>query len=171
MIKASSKVRVRTESDDQHTTFFLAGEIDEEAEFIALEKSPKVLVLDLGEIRLINSCGLRNWIIWIEKIDPKTQIVLKRCPQIIVDQINILEGFIPRGAVIESFFVPYYCDECGHEDNILVTRGKDFHEAMEKNAEMNNIPDERQCPQCDSVMELGILPEKYFRFFKSKKAS
>ena len=112
----------------------------------------------LGKLKNINSCGIREWINWLGTIK-SVKIKLIECPKVIVDQINMVQGFISKNAIVESFYVPYFNEEAGTEKNVLFSLGKEY-----TNSELNypkEITDESGRP-----MELDVIESKYFKFLK-----
>ncbi|MBT4761744.1 MAG: hypothetical protein HOO06_08625 [Bdellovibrionaceae bacterium] len=151
--------------DKLEISFF--GEISED---VALEPLSftgiNTVVFDLEGISLLNSCGLRTWILWIREIPSETVKKFKNCPRIVVEQMNILEGFLPKNSVIESFYIPYYCDDCDKEYNKLALEGEDFVAgSMDSNmgVALSEIP---VCKECGEEMELDVVPLSYFKFLK-----
>jgi len=70
---------------------------------------------------MINSCGIRDWVEFQKNIDDSVQIIYQNCPQVIIEQINIIKGFIKEGGIIESFYAPYYDEKNDKEIKILIT--------------------------------------------------
>ncbi len=138
----------------------LRGNIDEDANFstISLEGAKEV-VLDLEQVSAINSCGIREWIKWI-KTAPSSKFIYRKCPKVIVDQINMVSGFLPENGMVESFFVPYYSDASDTEKMVLFTSGKEF-----KGSEIFP-PDEVKDDKNGDVMEMDVIEAKYFKFLK-----
>src|SRR5258705_297427 len=100
----------------------LGGVIDEDNELSDLvDKIPSgTAVIDLGEIERINSCGVRDWVNWLSKLESNgTRSVLVECSPAIVAQINLVNNFTGSG-VVKSFYVPYFCPECDEEKVLLV---------------------------------------------------
>ncbi len=66
----------------------VAGVIDEDVDFAQfnITGNPAVEV-ELGGLKSINSCGIREWIKWIGTAG-SAQISLSNCPKVIVDQIT-----------------------------------------------------------------------------------
>src|SRR5262249_15170951 len=95
----------------------LKGSIDEDASFTNPDLGGSTaVVLDLEGINSINSVGIREWIKWMKGAFPSNlQLSVRRCPKIIVDQINMVSGFLPANAKVESFYVPFYADGSGSE--------------------------------------------------------
>ncbi len=142
------------------TVIALRGNIDEDANFstISLDGAQQV-VLDLEQVSAINSCGIREWIKWI-KTAPSSKFVYRKCPKVIVDQINMVSGFLPENGLVESFFVPYYSDASDTEKMVLFTNGKEF-----KGAEIFP-PEEVKDDAKGDVMEMDVIEAKYFKFLK-----
>ena len=138
----------------------IAGGIDEDANFNPVELGSFTNVcLDLADITAINSVGIREWIKWIKAFPANVQVSVRRCPKIIVDQINMVAGFLPSTAVIESFYVPYYSDASGSEKMVLFERGKEFNEG-------DVTPPEDVKDDSGESMEMDIIETKYFKFLK-----
>ena len=138
----------------------VGGQIDEDANFSSVELNSEKIHLDLAGIEAINSCGIREWIKWIKTASESAEIVYSNCPKVIVDQINMVAGFLPSNAHVESFYVPYYCDESGSEKMILFKRNKDF------NASGVNPPEDVKCDESGEEMEMDVIEAKYFKFLK-----
>lgn len=133
----------------------LIGCIDEDADFkelVGLEQ--KTISFDFDKITMINSCGIREWIKFLESIPEKTNIVYKSCPQIIIEQINMVHGFFRKGASIESFYAPYYCESCGKENKIHVKADQ----------VKNRKAPKMECPKCGEEMDFDAIEAQYFSF-------
>lgn len=134
----------------------LIGAIDEDSDFKELTGlEQKLISFDFDKITMINSCGIREWIKFIEKLPSQCQIVYKNCPQIIIEQINMVHGFFRQGSTIESFYAPYYCEKCGKEAKIRVESEK------VKNRKAPNT----DCPHCGNEnIEFDAIEAQYFSF-------
>jgi anti-anti-sigma regulatory factor len=141
----------------------LGGVIDEDNELGELvEKIPMgTAVIDLGEIERINSCGVRDWVNWLSKLEYNgTRSVLVECSPAIVAQINLVNNFTGSG-VVKSFYVPYFCPECDEEKVLLV-------EATDMGPPPHEPPTCR-CDECDLVMDFDDMPDSYFAFLSSQR--
>jgi anti-anti-sigma regulatory factor len=133
----------------------LIGAIDEDTDFkelIGLEQ--KTISFDFAQVNMINSCGIRDWIKFLEKIPATVHIVYKNCPQIIIEQINMVHGFFRQGASIESFYAPYYCEKCEIE--------KKVH--LKADQVKNRKAPKMICPTCESEMDFDAIEAQYFSF-------
>ena len=92
----------------------VAGVIDEDNR---LENSLKKLegqtvVIDLADVKRINSCGVRDWVNWLTSLaDQNRQAILVRCSPCIVTQLNLVHNFVGK-AMVKSFFTPHFCPPC-----------------------------------------------------------
>ena len=136
----------------------IAGNVDEDAGFQPPDLgASSAVVLDLGGVTAINSVGIREWIKWVKSMPSSIQLSVRRCPKIIVDQINMVAGFLPPGTKVESFFVPYYADSTGSEKMVLFQAGKEFDGGQV------NFPSEVK-DDAGEVMEMDVIEAKYFKF-------
>src|SRR4029077_12002744 len=139
------------------------GVIDEDNELASL--SDKIgsgtAVIDVSEIERINSCGVRDWVNWLGKIEKNgAKVVLVECSPAIVAQINLVNNFT-GGGVVKSFFAPYFCPNCDREKVLLV-------EAAELGAPPHKAPTCR-CDECDGVMDFDDMEDSYFAFLSTAK--
>ncbi|MCB0340679.1 MAG: hypothetical protein H6626_13280 [Pseudobdellovibrionaceae bacterium] len=147
------------EGNDVVLTF--QGQIDEDANFqSASGVSGSSIILNLDGVTAINSCGIREWIKWLKELPSGASITYKNCPKVIVDQINMVAGFLPDNAKVDSFYVPYYCEESGNEKMVLFTSGKEF------NGDSVNPPDSVVDDETGDEMEMDVIESKYFKFLQ-----
>jgi hypothetical protein len=139
----------------------VSGGVDEDANFQPVDVGTfKQVVLDLSDVNAINSVGIREWIKWVKGLPGNVQLSVRRCPKIIVDQINMVSGFLPPSAVIESFYVPYYSDATGSEKMVLFEKDKQY-----KDGELT--PPEDVKDDSGEPMEMDVIEAKYFKFLKN----
>ena len=139
----------------------ISGGVDEDANFHPVELGAATcVVLDLSDITAINSVGIREWIKWVKSFPAPVQLSVRRCPKIIVDQINMVAGFLPPATTIESFFVPYYSDGSGTEKMVLFEKDKEY-----KGGDLH--PPETVNDDSGEAMEMDVIEAKYFKFLKN----
>ena len=133
----------------------LIGTIDEDAEFselLGLEQ--KTMTFDFNKVSMINSCGIREWIRFLEKIPAQTHVVYNNCPQIIIEQINMVHGFFRQGATINSFYAPYFCETCDKETKVHLQA----EQVKNRKAPVVN------CETCKEPMDFDAIEAQYFNF-------
>jgi anti-anti-sigma regulatory factor len=152
-----------TQRDDV-TYIKLAGVIDEDNELASLvdRVGSGTTVIDLAEIERINSCGVRDWVNWLGKLEKKrAETVLVECSPAIVAQINLVNNFVGGGAV-KSFYAPYFCPSCDLEKVLLV-------ELEEMAGHEKPKAPVCRCDECDGVMDFDDMEESYFAFIQTTK--
>ncbi len=159
----------------------LGGVIDEDNELSALGErlvgsgagapTPVVplvpVVIDLADVERINSCGVRDWVNWLGRVEKGgAEIVMVECSPAIVAQINLVHNFTGAGAV-KSFFAPYYCPSCDLE-KALLCEARDLAAAAGRDGGRWKAPSCR-CDECDGVMDFDDMEESYFAFLANAK--
>ena len=135
------------------------GTLDEDAKLPNANFSSATSInFDFGGLTSINSCGIRDWIKWISYIKPSTRVTYSNCPKIIVDQINMVDGFLPASGKVVSFFVPYFCENCDDVENNL------FSTSEVVTAGGVKIPKSTKCSKCGGETEIDIIETKYLKF-------
>lgn len=155
----ANNIKIKKTGDQ--LTVQIVGSIDEEINLSPdLLKGANTLIFDFSEVSSINSCGIREWIRWIMPY-ASNPIIYRNCPKIIVDQINMVNGFLPDTGMVESFYVPYYSEETGEEKHILFTYGREY------NGQGVHYPTNVVDSQ-NHAMEIDVIETKYFRFLQKK---
>lgn len=156
MVKRSEINRI--EKDDT-CIFQLKGSIDEDfdGQILITEKHNKIFI-DFNEMTKINSCGIREFIDVI-KVCKDKKIYYVNCPKILIDQINIVKGFITDHSQVLSFYAPYYSEDTDEEHTILfkVSEISDYSKAPEVNDSKGN------------PLIFDGFEQKYFKFLTDQK--
>ncbi len=133
----SSQLKIEQIQQGDQTIVVFSGGIDEDSSFENVPKLNSKITFDLSNVQKINSCGIREWIKFQDELDPNLKITYRGCSQVIVEQMNIIKGFVRAGGVIESFYAPYFDEENDEEVKILITPKEvvDGKAPVKKNAE------------------------------------
>lgn len=151
------KFQFAVEESAEQVTIALKGVIDEDVDFAQIPTPAKGrYIFNFDGVKGINSCGIREWVRFCEKINPDAKMVYHNCTQIIIEQINMVAGFFRSGSKVERFYAPYFCEKCDEERKILI----------DANAVKDNEAPEMKCSDCGSTLEFDALEEQYFRFLK-----
>lgn len=155
----SQKLSINSRIAGDEVQVELIGVIDEDAIFDKIKNLKMAnYVFDFNKITMINSCGIREWIKYLQEIDG-TAIKYLNCPQIIIEQVNMVHGFIRKGIAVESFYAPYFCANCDTEKRILL-----------KGAEViNSKAPVKQCNTCQLDLEFDAIEKQYFSFLSQGK--
>lgn len=162
-----SEFKSSQQKEEQVLKIALFGTIDEDVVFpnVSLE-GVKTVALDLEGVRTINSVGIREWLNWITPISEKVELVLSRCPKALVFQFNMVEGFLPSRAKVLSFYVPYFCEKCDREDNVLFSVGQDIQIVGGVVQVTKDVKATSACKGPDCELEMDVTESKYFQFLK-----
>lgn len=153
------KFEIKVEKSNPAWKVSISGTIDEDADFNphSLVGAPAVS-FELGQVKSINSCGIREWIKWVGTAGGAA-VEYNNCPKIIVDQINMVQGFLPASGKVKSFFVPFYNDDSGEEKSVLFTHGKEYTDSG-----LAQPPEVKD--SAGNAMEMDVVEAKYFKFLK-----
>ena len=159
---AFPNLKIRIQEDNDTVTYFFQGDVDENFNQNDVPRiSKKKLIFELKEIRNINSCGIREWIFFINDFKDLGHLIFRRCSVSVIDQANMMPDSL-RGGTIESFYAPYFC-KCGTEENCLIEVEKNI-----KNLK-NSVAPEFVCKECKEPLEFDALEESYFQFATTLK--
>jgi len=142
----------------------VAGVIDEDNELgsLAEKLGGTTAVIDLSEVERINSCGVRDWVNWLGKVEKTgARPVLVECSPAIVAQINLVNNFTGSG-VVKSFYAPYFCPNCDLE-KVLLVETRDFAGQQKFKAPTC------RCDECDGPMDFDDMEDSYFAFLANSK--
>ncbi|HET6612470.1 MAG TPA: hypothetical protein VFG83_10785 [Kofleriaceae bacterium] len=161
----SQKFQTAVHQRDDVSYVKVSGVIDEDNELAELTDRVfgSTVVIDLGEVERINSCGVRDWVNWLGKVDVAQrtgEVVFVECSPSIVAQINLVNNFTGSG-VVKSFYIPYFCPECDGE-KVLLTEVSDMSGPPYE-------PPTCRCDECDLVMDFDDMPDSYFAFLSNQK--
>ncbi len=140
------------------------GQVDEEASFAQFSDLGSEVFIDLAGVSAINSIGIRSWIMWFAQ-HPNVQFIFINCPKALVMQMNMVEGFLPEKAQVLSMQVPFFCETCDEEKEVLFELGKQ----IKVNGDSVTL-DYKKSDICkaDCAIELDVTESKFFRFLLSK---
>lgn len=166
---SEKKLTIGTNQVEDVVFVKLSGIIDEDNTLARSTKklTGRTLVLDLAEVKRINSCGVRDWVNWLSDLHARGKtVILTRCSPCIVTQLNLVNNFAGR-AMVRSFFAPYYCSSCDLEVLCLL-QVEDFAGQAQPRAprpgdpRTPNVECPRRTPECD--LEFDDIEEAYFAF-------
>jgi hypothetical protein len=136
----------------------LTGVIDENADLALINTlGGRPARFNMKAVRRINSYGVRSWMDAIRRIPSDTDVVFVQCPPPVIDQCNMVSGFLGHGR-LESFFAPMTCPECDEQlDQLFETQA-----CRDNGGKLPVTP----CPRCNRPMEVDDLEEQYLLFVR-----
>ena len=152
-------------------TLTFEGDIDEDVEFPKIDAAKyKAIRVELGLVKAINSVGIREWLNWIRPLADVSRVTLAHCPKALVFQLNMVEGFLPKGGVVDSFYVPFFCEKCDKELNVLFTVGKEVQAGAASPGLAFDLEAAGLCKENACELEMDASEAKYFQFLKKISA-
>lgn len=140
----------------RQTTLHVTGYLDERSVFIGV--SGKFGGVNLQCVEGFSSIGLRQFLQFLYAQSAST-IALHECPVSFIETINAISGLLKGKKIrIESFLVPYKCQDCLIEVEVLV-RCSDVR--MEGTSIKTPTP---RCHSCREHLHLHVDPHEYFLF-------
>jgi hypothetical protein len=141
------------------------GEINEDflfnkiPEHSILNKVDEAL-FDFAKLKSINSCGVREWIKFLNLLNEKfkLQISYLNCSQVFIQQVNMVEGFLASNITVQNFYSPYFCNDCDHEEEILLSSA----DCIDNDKKAPIL----KCPKCNGKFELDAIESAYLAFLK-----
>jgi DNA-binding response OmpR family regulator len=141
--------------DAARTRVVLKGDFTEATRFDDLLPAMVGRVdFDLAQVTYMNSIGVRAWCQFL-RAAPIQGYELHACSVPFVLQASLVPDVIGRGT-ITSFFAPYHCDRCDHQEEKLLQTAAVLASAL--------LPPVFKCPQCNAELAFDDLPERYFAF-------
>ncbi len=141
--------------ETQRIRVVLKGDFTEATRFDELADSMVGRVdFDMAQVRYMNSLGVRAWCEFL-RAAPIQGYEFHACSVPFVLQASMVEDVVGRGTVT-SFFAPYHCAACDHQEERLLQSAAILASGME--------PPTFQCPKCDGQLVFDDLPERYFAF-------
>ena len=146
--------------DTARTRVVLKGDFTEATSFDDLLPAMVGRVdFDVERVRYMNSLGVRAWCNFLKKA-PIQGYEFHACSVPFTLQASMVEDVVGRGTVT-SFFAPYHCESCGHQEERLLQSAAVLASGLE--------PPVFTCPSCDSQLSFDDLPERYFAFLDRER--
>ncbi len=154
---SSMAFRVEATEGEGGRTLKLTGVIDEHADLAFFHGLHGDVRLSLRGVRRINSYGVRSWIDSIRRVPADCRLELIECPPPVVDQMNMVAGFLGKG-LVTSFYAAMVCEGCEHEMDHLFT-------VADCRLAGGKLP-AVACPSCGKRMDVDDIEEQYLLFVR-----
>jgi hypothetical protein len=137
----------------------LSGVIDEHADLSFFDRLAGHSRIHLGGVRRINSYGVRSWIEAVRRVPSGATYEFIECPPPVIDQMNMVRGFIGPGTVT-SFFAPLSCED----DDTEIDHLFDVSACRAAGGKLPDVP----CPKCGRPMGIDDLEDQYLLFVREE---
>jgi len=147
----------------------IAGWINEDVNFAKILEvfsigNVRALAFDLLEVTQINSCGVREWLLFLEKISPTIKIRFDAVGETFIEQANIIPNLLGKpGTEVRVIQVPYFCPTC--QKRVI----KPMTPTSVTSVDDNFLAPKSQCPGCSGHLEFDGIEDEYFNFLRHAK--
>lgn len=134
------------------------GSLSESGALPPIPHKNKTVLIDMLNIKYINSYGIKLWCQWVSQNDA-TKLVFQNCPFVFVKHLSAIRGMWTANMQMQSFFVPFYSEASQERKDVLLTEGTHFtKEGVKK---FQQVFDSK-----GNEMELDVNANIYFEFLK-----
>ena len=169
ILTETPKLRIEMEVEGSTVTVRPVGTIDEDVNFSVVlnlinEFGPgmQLLQFDLGRVTRLNSCGVREWLLFMEKLGTRVKVAFLSVGERFIEQANMIPNtFGRKGTPVLSFYAPYFCPQCKTE-SMAILKPSDVKHA----GDGSYIPPVVSCRQCNSMMDFDSIISEYFGFLQ-----
>jgi anti-anti-sigma regulatory factor len=166
LLAEGSAYRLEADIQDGNVLVRVSGTVNEDLEFSVvfdllqnLGASVQVVLFDLAQITSMNSCGIRSWILFIEKVQQKYSSGFLAANEVFIEQASIAPNMLGKpGTPVHSFEVPYYCEKC--DERFLKT--VKFEDV--KIDDTGFVCPKEKCQICSAELKFDALEEEYLNF-------
>jgi hypothetical protein len=158
-------VELKTTLLSEDVVLELTGYLDESVKFpnVSLRLSQR-MIFECDGLVHVSSAAAQDWAKWIRHFSVDQQYVFRKVRPRVMHLFNVFTGFLPKHTVMESFYMPYECEKCGHEETWLAERGRDYLEAVGETPARVRFSKEINCSKCRGRMTLGFWEKIYLQF-------
>jgi hypothetical protein len=150
-------LQIETKPTDDGVSVRITGIVDEDADLSPLRALTGTCEINLAGVRRINSFGARSWLESFRKAASNARLVFVECPPPVIDQLNMIRGFLVHGSV-RSFYAPMLCENCNIEELHLFDTAacRDNYDSLTPVT----------CGGCGQRMELDDLEDQFLLFLR-----
>ena len=163
---AHFKIEARILEESSSALLVVSGWVNEDVSLSTVipmlsDIGTSVVAFDLSKVTLINSCGVREWLLFIQRMQTKFQCLFTFLNEAIVEQANMIPNMLGKaGTAVMAFEAPYYCAKC-ETRQLEVLKPKDIN-LDQGTFEAPSF----SCKKCSGPMTFDAVEDEYFHFLK-----
>jgi hypothetical protein len=166
----TDKIEIECEQVAGKVVVRLMGIIDEDVNFSVLlrfaQELPKKkvrLVLDLDGVSRINSCGVREWLLFIERLAAIIEFQFDNVCELFIEQSSMMPKVLGTAkTLVISFKAPFWCKHC-QENRVVLMTPDEVKFTEDGSAQVTAA----KCEHCKNPMEFDSLVDEYFDFLRA----
>jgi len=168
VVTESSKLRIEVEYQDSRMLIRPIGKIDEDVNFGLLLKHvsdsktfAEKVTFDMAKISDINSCGVREWLFFMERLQSSVPCEFLMVNELFIEQANIVPNLLGKaGTKVANFSAPYFCENC----NTTIVKTIKVQDVKIQGTSFS-FPS-FNCEKCKKPLQFDALEEEYANFVK-----
>jgi len=119
------------------------------------------LGVDVSGVQLMNSVGVREWLLLIEKLQADFELAFMKLNEIFIEQANFIPSVLGYADnAIGELELVYACPSCDNRQSLYVAAESLIRD---RDAGSFNTP-KQECSRCQEVMEFDAVESDYFAF-------
>ena len=166
ILEENGKTRIEMETQGAALLFRPIGFIDEDVNFSVvldtisrMASAIKAVHFDASRISRMNSCGVREWILMMERLPVGLPITFVDANELFVEQANMIPGMFGRkGVRLLAFRAPYHCDQCAADYSRPLSPGDVTYK------DSRPVAPQAQCEKCNGPLSFDWIEDEYFGF-------
>ena len=125
-----------------------------------METPPTRFIFDMSAVTRINSCGVREWLLFLQRVEARFQTSFNRANEAFVEVATSVPGvFGKAGTVVDEIEAPFFCAKCNLRTLFYLKSTACYKGGVIA------VP-HQICPKCKGPLEFDGLEEEYFNFLK-----
>lgn len=121
----------------------------------AVARAGKAVTLDVSDVTIVNSSGIRDWMAFVLANRKARAITIERCPPHLVLTFNMIRNFLHH-VTVRSVLGSFRCPQCRAEALREVAVPGD----VDEDGQLRKAPG---CARCGTPLA-AAFPEDYFAF-------
>lgn len=168
LVTEGGSFRIEAELGNDSIVIRPSGLINEDVnfgnvvEFInGLHKKHGQMLFDLGGISRINSCGVREWLIFLQWAQSRYRCSFVKANEPIIELASSIPSVLGKpGTPVDEIEAPFFCSKCDKRELF------NLNAASCGRVNALTIP-KLNCTQCKGPLEFDGIEEEYFSFLKN----
>lgn len=147
----------------------LIGSLDEDADLPKKVDADQwsYIQFNFDKVDFLNSSGIKKWMFLIESLgsNQNLKIEFHNCKPFVIEQLNLILGFLPENGEVKSLFIPLYCNKCGLSFNIP----KKIEQVTDEKVDLIYYLKKLDCdlfPTCKKYLELDTDLDSFLKFLE-----
>jgi hypothetical protein len=121
------------------------------------------IYFDLRGVQQINSPGVRDWLLFMERVQAKYMIRFLSIGECFVEQASMIPTLLGKaGTPVDTFDAPYLCERCNTKQVILM-KTKDV---LDASGSGEITAPAAKCQKCGQPLEFDAYEDEFFQFIR-----